>query len=146
MANKDLVQLINQEVSNFSLLFTKLHNYHWYVKGPHFFELHVKLEELYNEAATNLDELAERLLALEEQPVATMKEHLELSTLEEATGNEKTDKMIQQVINDLKKVSSELRDGIKLADEEGDPVTSDMFSNMSESLDKHCWMLRAYLD
>ena len=28
-----------------------LHRYHWYVKGPLFFTLHAKFEELYDEAA-----------------------------------------------------------------------------------------------
>jgi len=38
---------LNQQVANYGVLFVKLHNYHWYIKGPDFLTLHEKLEELY---------------------------------------------------------------------------------------------------
>lgn len=63
--SKGLVDLVNKQIANWTVLYTKLHNYHWYVTGPDFFTLHAKFEELYNEAALHIDELAERLLALE---------------------------------------------------------------------------------
>lgn len=145
MANQQLVQLVNKEIANFTVLYTKLHNYHWFVTGTHFFSLHTKLEELYNEASLNLDELAERLLALGEKPVATLKEYMELTTIEEATGNESTEDMVQSVINDFEKISKELIEAIELADKEDDQVTGDMLIGMKKSLNNHVWMLRAYL-
>ena len=145
MANQQLVQLVNKEISKLTIIYTKLHNYHWFVTGTHFFALHTKLEELYNEATLNLDELAERLLALGEKPVATLKEYMELTTIEEATGNESTEDMVQSVINDFEKISSELIEAIELAEKEDDQVTGDMLIGMKKSLNNHVWMLRAYL-
>ena len=78
---QSLVDLVNKQVANWTVLFTKLHNFHWYVKGHQFFVLHDKFEELYNEAAIHIDELAERLLALEGKPVGTLKESLELASI-----------------------------------------------------------------
>ncbi|AOH56806.1 MULTISPECIES: DNA starvation/stationary phase protection protein [Bacillaceae] len=144
MAQKKLGKLVNKEIANFSVLYTKIHNYHWFVNGPHFFELHQKLEELYVEITANYDELAERLLAIGEKPVATLKEYLELTTLEEATGNENTEDMVQSVINDFEKLSEEFLEIIEAAEEE-DPVTADMLTSMKKSFNKHAWMLRAYL-
>ncbi|MFD6438392.1 DNA starvation/stationary phase protection protein [Peribacillus sp. NPDC060186] len=144
MAQKKLGQLVNKEIANFSVLYTKIHNYHWFVNGPHFFELHQKLEELYKEVTANYDELAERLLAIGEKPVATLKEYLELTTIEEATGNENTEDMVQSVISDFEKLSEEFQEIIAVAEEE-DPVTADMLTGMKKSLNKHAWMLRAYL-
>ncbi|MGM0890864.1 DNA starvation/stationary phase protection protein [Peribacillus sp. FSL E2-0159] len=144
MAQKKLGTLVNKEIANFSVLYTKIHNYHWFVNGPHFFELHQKLEELYKEVTTNYDELAERLLAIGEKPVATLKEYLELTTIEEATGNENTEDMVQSVISDFEKLSEEFLEIIEVAEQE-DPVTADMLTGMKKSLNKHAWMLRAYL-
>ncbi|MDM5210547.1 DNA starvation/stationary phase protection protein [Peribacillus sp. NJ4] len=144
MAQKKLGTLVNKEIANFSVLYTKIHNYHWFVNGPHFFELHQKLEELYKEVTTNYDELAERLLAIGEKPVATLKEYLELTTIEEATGNENTEDMVQSVISDFEKLSEEFSEIIEVAEQE-DPVTADMLTGMKKSLNKHAWMLRAYL-
>ncbi|MBT2667423.1 DNA starvation/stationary phase protection protein [Bacillus sp. ISL-4] len=144
MTQKKLGTLVNKEIANFSVLYTKIHNYHWFVNGPHFFELHQKLEELYKEVTSNYDELAERLLAIGEKPVATLKEYMELTTIEEATGNENTEDMVQSVISDFEKLSEEFLEIIAVAEEE-DPVTADMLTGMKKSLNKHAWMLRAYL-
>ncbi|MDV2888516.1 ferritin-like domain-containing protein, partial [Alkalihalophilus pseudofirmus] len=54
-----LVHVLNKQIANWSVLYMKLHNYHWYVKGEQFFTLHVKFEEFYNEAGLHVDELAE---------------------------------------------------------------------------------------
>src|SRR5687768_5625740 len=121
MAQKKLGTLVNKEIANFSVLYTKIHNYHWFVNGPHFFELHQKLEELYKEVTSNYDELAERLLAIGEKPVATLKEYMELTTIEEATGNENTEDMVQSLISDFEKLSQEFLEIIEVAEQE-DPV------------------------
>ena len=64
--NKQVIEVLNKQVADWSVLFTKLHNFHWYVKGPQFFTLHEKFEELYTESATHIDEIAERILAIGE--------------------------------------------------------------------------------
>ena len=53
---------LNEQIANWSVHYTKLHRFHWYVKGPAFFTLHAKFEELYNAAALTVDQIAERLL------------------------------------------------------------------------------------
>jgi starvation-inducible DNA-binding protein len=136
---------LNQLVSSWSVLYTKLHNYHWYVKGPSFFTLHEKFEELYNEAATHLDEIAERILTLGGQPVATLKEHLEISNVKEATGNESTNEMVEAVISDFEIVMKSLKSGMVEAAKEEDDMTEDLLNATYQSLDKHVWMLKAFL-
>ena len=56
--NKEVIEVLNKQVAEWTVLFTKLHNYHWYVKGPNFFSLHEKFEELYNEASVYIDDIA----------------------------------------------------------------------------------------
>ena len=46
MTQQDVVKELNQQVANWTVAYTKLHNFHWYVKGPNFFSLHEKFEEL----------------------------------------------------------------------------------------------------
>ncbi|RBP86407.1 starvation-inducible DNA-binding protein [Cytobacillus firmus] len=143
--SKELVKAVNQQVANWTVLYVKLHNYHWYIKGKNFFTLHAKFEELYNEANVHVDELAERILALEAKPVATMKEVLETSSLEEATGKENEEQMVQSVVDDFEKMVDELQEAIELADEAKDEGTGDMLIAVKQSLKKHIWMLKAYL-
>ncbi|EWG10629.1 Dps family protein [Cytobacillus firmus] len=143
--SKELVKAVNQQVANWTVLYVKLHNYHWYIKGKNFFTLHAKFEELYNEANVHVDELAERILALEAKPVATMKEVLEISSLKEATGKENEEQMVQSVVDDFEKMVDELQEAIELAEEAKDEGTGDMLIAVKQSLKKHIWMLKAYL-
>ena len=59
---QELIQAINKQVANWTVLYVKLHHYHWFVTGHHFFTLHEKFEELYDEANGHIDVLAERIL------------------------------------------------------------------------------------
>ncbi|MMZ60099.1 General stress protein 20U [compost metagenome] len=127
------------------MLYTKLHNYHWYVKGSQFFTLHAKFEEFYNEAALHIDELAERLLALKGAPVATMRESLELASVKEASNKEDAREMVQALINDFEQINKELKEGMELAEKENDEVTGDMLLAIHSSLEKHIWMLTSFL-
>ncbi|WP_281890351.1 Dps family protein [Paenibacillus sp. YYML68] len=140
-----LLSALNQQIANWSVLYIKLHNYHWYVKGNQFFTLHVKFEELYNEAALHIDELAERMLALRGEPVATMKGCLELASVQEAAGGEDANGMVASIVKDFEVLLGELKAGMELADQEGDETTGDMFLAIYSSLEKHTWMLSAYL-
>lgn len=140
-----LVTTVNKQVANWSVLYVKLHNYHWYVKGSQFFTLHAKFEEFYNEAALHIDELAERLLAIGGKPVATMREILEQTSVKEATGKEDAEEMVQAIINDFQTVIGELKEGMGLAEEVGDETTGDMLLAIHQILEKHVWMLSSFL-
>ncbi|MFC7681037.1 Dps family protein [Paenibacillus sp. GCM10028914] len=144
--NAGVEQFLNQQVANLNVLYVKLHNYHWYVKGEQFFSLHVKFEELYNEVTLKMDEVAERMLAIKGKPAATMKEYLELSTIQEATGNEDTRGMVQQLVEDLATLSEELQEGIDMTEKAEDMSTSDMLTGFKTDFEKHMWMLRSFLD
>jgi starvation-inducible DNA-binding protein len=143
--SNNLVAIVNKQVANWSVLYMKLHNYHWYVKGPQFFTLHAKFEELYTEAAVHIDELAERLLAIKGQPVATMKEILEISSVKEAIGQEDANGMVQAIINDFQILIGELKEGMSVAEEVDDETTGDALLAIHQSLEKHVWMLSSFL-
>jgi starvation-inducible DNA-binding protein len=142
---KQLTDIVNKQIANWSVLYIKLHNYHWFVKGPQFFTLHTKFEELYNEASLHIDELAERLLALGGAPVATMKECLQVASVKEATGQETAEEMVSTLVNDFETMISELKEGMKIAEEVDDETTGDMLLGIHQSLEKHVWMLKSFL-
>lgn len=145
MAKKQLNTQLNDLVATWSVMYTKLHNYHWYVNGPSFFTLHVKFEELYNEVTLNLDEIAERILTKGGKPVATLKEHLDLSLIEEASCKEETEEMVAILIKDFNTIMDALNKAMETASEEGDDRTEDLLNAQFQSLEKHTWMLNAYL-
>lgn len=140
-----LIDIVNKQIANWNVLYVKLHNYHWYVKGPQFFTLHTKFEELYNEAALHIDELAERLLALGGKPLATMKDYLAVASVHEAKGNEAAEEMVAEIVRDFETMIEELKAGMDYAGEIGDETTGDMLLGIHQSLEKHVWMLKSFL-
>lgn len=140
-----LHESLKVQIANWSVLYTKLHRYHWFVKGPLFFTLHEKFEELYNEAAEVVDEAAERLLAIGGSPGASLKEFLSITTLEESNGEKKAEEMVAALASDYKHIKEQLISLTQLAEEQEDQVTADFAIGLMEKLDTHIWMLQAYL-
>ncbi len=143
--SEKLVEVLNTQIANWSLLFTKLHNYHWYVKGQQFFTLHVKFEELYTEAALHVDNLAERLLALGGSPIATLQGILDTATIKDAAGHESAAEMVRTLVDDFGTMVHELKEGMGIANREDDETTGDMLLAIHYSLEKHVWMLKSFL-
>ena len=145
MIKLDIVKILNEQVSNWNILFVKLHNYHWNVKGSDFFTLHEKFEGLYDEAAGYIDDIAERILALGAVPAGSLKEYLEFSTLEEATGIENSREMVEQIVADFKVIVASAKSGADVAGEAGDETTVDLLTQVHVALEKHIWLFSAFL-
>jgi starvation-inducible DNA-binding protein len=143
--NAHVTEILNRQIANWSVLYVKLHNYHWYVKGNQFFTLHLKFEELYNEAALHIDELAERVLAIKGRPIASMASFLATASVKEASGTEDANAMVAAVVADFETMIAELKQGMKAAEEACDETTGDMLLAIHSSLEKHVWMLSSFL-
>lgn len=140
----ELQAALNRQTANWSLLYVKLHHYHWYVSGSQFFTLHAKFEELYNEATGYVDALAERLLAIGGQPASSMTQYLALSELQEARGGEEAKAMVTELVKDFTAVAEELQGVITAAEQLSDQPTADLLIGIRSSVEKHVWMLNAF--
>ena len=119
MASQEVKDYLNTVVATQGQFYIRLHQFHWYVKGPHFFTLHEKFEELYDEVTANLDEVAERLLAIGGEPYSTLQEFIDHSIIEEKAEdkNLSQDEMVKAVVADLDKIAESLQKGSELKDE-----------------------------
>lgn len=135
---------LNKQIATWSVLYIKLHNYHWYVKGTQFFTLHAKFQELYEEAALHVDEIAERLLAIKGAPLATMREYIAHAIVQEASGSESATEMVAQLVEDFTVIIHALKEAMEAAQEAKDETTADMLLAVHTSLEKHVWMLNAF--
>lgn len=141
----NLYDKMNKYLADQQIMFIKLHNLHWYIEGHSFFTLHAKFEELYDQTADIIDEVAERLLALDQKPVASVKKSLELSTvkeLEDSCINEK--EALHQIITDVEYWIKDTKEIAEVADNDKDTVTSDLFNGYLCEYQKLLWMLKSY--
>ncbi len=145
LENQKLINFLNQMLSNYFVLYVKLHRYHWFVQGKHFFVLHEKFEEMYGRIAMDLDVIAERILMIDGKPLATMSKYLDEATLVEASADDKEMEIILQLIKDFSQIISEIKHtGMPLAEEFADDPTADMLTALQGKLEKDIWMLKAY--
>lgn len=142
-----LLNKLNGFLANQQIFYVKLHNLHWYVTGRSFFTLHAKFEELYDSATTIADDVAERILALGGNPVASAKKAIEASTISELDDVKISSKEAAAILlEDIKFFAEASKEIRSLAGKEGDGVTEDQFNNYVGEYDKLAWMLGAYLE
>lgn len=142
-----LQQLLNEQLANWAVLYVKLHHHHWYVKGMHFETLHAKFEELYNMAASNMDELAERMLAIGMQPASSMKDYLALASIQEQQQQVSSDQtLLASTVSDFAVMVEGLKAAIQLAEDEQDEATADILIGYMQEIQKQIWMLNAMMN
>src|SRR5699024_14539 len=133
------IHFLNQLLSNHFVMYVKLHRYHWFIQGRHFYELHRQFEEMYTEVASNLDEIAERILMIGGKPLATMTKHLTEATLDEPNADDKENEVIQQLLQDYQQIVSEIKQtGIPSASEINDEPTLDLLVGIQGHLKSIC--------
>ncbi len=144
MSNK-LHEKLNEYLANQQVSYIKLHNLHWYVTGRSFFTLHAKLEELYDQTAQIIDDVAERLLALGGSPVASVKKALELTTVRELDDKPiSSGDAVKAMVSDVEYWIRDTKAVVELAEAEGDGATADQFNGYLGEYQKLLWMLKAY--
>ncbi len=125
--------------------YQKLRNYHWNVKGSDFFDLHVEFEQQYNQARENIDEIAERIRVFGKTPLSTMKDYLEISEIKETTPDLSSDIMVRELLSDYRILLQYLFAVVDVAVDQGDSGSEEMTKVFINSIEKHHWMLSAFL-
>ena len=141
-----LHEKMNKYLADQMVMYIKLHNLHWYIKGSGFFTLHAKLEEVYDATATTIDEVAERMLMIGASPVASLKGALKLTGLSELDDKPiASDETVKILLKDVEWLVDSTKEMIGIAEGEGDTGTVDMFSGFLGHYEKLLWMLKSYL-
>ena len=141
-----MVEKLNILLADFNVLYHKLQNFHWYIKGKDFFVVHSKLEEYYDNVKESVDEIAEHILMIGGQPEATLESYLKLSKIKEAPAGEITsDKVYEEVINDFEYLLKSVIDIKKSADDVSDYLTSALMDDYIKNFTKSLWMLKQSL-
>lgn len=135
---------LNDLLSNYQLFYMNLRGFHWNIKGKKFFELHLKFEELYNDALVKVDEIAERVLTLSATPLHSFKKYLETSDIKPAENVTDGEIAIDSVLEALKKLLEKERAILSIAAEVNDEGTVALMSDYIVQQEKLVWMLSAY--
>ena len=146
MNANELVGLLNNNLSDLQVLYVKLHNYHWNVKGINFKSIHEMTESYYEYFATQYDDVAERIAQLGGKPLASMKSYLGNASLKEEDGNNFDAKyVLKSVLADFDALNIKYQDISKAAGENNDAPTANIADENITWLQKQIWLIKAML-
>ena len=144
---KPVVEQLNDLLANYHIYYQNLRGCHWNVKGKSFFTLHAKFEELYTQALSAIDEIAERVLTLGKSPYSTLNDYMEKSDIKEIpTIGAKDVDMVKHVVVDMDTLIAKQREILKTTDDASDDGTNDLVNRLMQFLEKENWMLRSFLE
>lgn len=135
---------LNDLLSNYQLFYMNLRGFHWNIKGKKFFELHLKFEELYNDALIKVDEIAERVLTLSATPLHSFKKYLDTSDIKTAENVTDGEVAIDSILEALKILLGKERAILTIAANANDEGTVALMSDYIVQQEKLVWMLSAY--
>ena len=143
---KQIVDGVSLVLGNTYTLYLKTHNFHWNVTGPMFQTLHLMFEQEYNELATAVDLVAERIRALNAPAPGSYSAFTKLTSIAEETGVPKAEDMIRQLVDGHETVIRVARSVFPVAESAGDQVTLDLLTQRMQVHEKTAWMLRSLLE
>ena len=140
-----VVQELRRQVGNAFVLYANYKHYHWQTFGPLFRDLHKLFDRLANEVLGTIDELAERVRMIGQDPPAHLLEAVDLASVGVAAPHSTMREMVEEADRHLLVVIKEMRRAAKVADDHGDPGTVDLFSKAVQVHEKHEWWMRDLL-
>lgn len=140
-----LTEKLNQLLADYQMFYQNLRGLHWNIKGREFFELHLKFEEFYNDAIIKVDEIAERILTLEGEPLHTFTDYIKTSNLKETKGVTNGIEGVKIVVNNFSTLIQLEREILAKANDANDEGTVSLMSDYISQTEKTLWMLNSYL-
>lgn len=145
LKTKELADLLNELLSNYSIFYQNTRGYHWNIQGDKFFELHTRYEQLYNELFVKIDEIAERILTLGYIPDHTFSDYIGKSSIAESCEITEDTESVGQILYALNILLTKQRRIHKLSAEINDEGTNAQISNYIREQEKLVWMYSTYL-
>lgn len=142
---KHIAQGLSHLLADTYTLYLKTHNFHWNVTGPMFNALHTMFMTQYNELWLSLDEIAERIRALDHVAPGSGAQYAKLSSIVEETGTPDWKAMVAQLVTGHEICARTAREAFRRADNASDQSTADLATARMQAHEKTAWMLRAML-
>ena len=141
-----VVQHLQCEVANAFVLYANYKHYHWQTFGPLFRDLHLMFDEFAKETLKTIDPMAERIRMIgQDIRSVQLKQMQEAANVHSAAAGQSVREMIEEAGANLLVVIKDMRDAAKIANDNNDPGTVDLFSKMVQIHEKHEWFLRQIL-
>jgi starvation-inducible DNA-binding protein len=144
-ADQRLVQGLNLVLADSYALMALSHLAHWNVEGAGFFQLHKAFEEHYEDLFEAVDEIAERVRALDAYAIGGLRVLAKTADLEEFSSPMSQKDHVAALIVAHEKVMGDATALRDLAGEQHDMETQDLMIKRLAFHQKTVWMLKSFL-
>ena len=144
-ADNPVVEALRRQSANAFVLYANYKHYHWQTYGPLFRDLHKLFDRLAADVLPTLDEFAERVRMIGQDPPAHLIEAADVASVSVAAPHSTMREMIEEADRQLLVVIKEMRRAVTVADDHDDPGTADLFTRTVQIHEKHEWWMRDLL-
>lgn len=141
-----VVTALQRETANTIILYHNYKHYHWQTFGATMRDLHLMFDEFIDVVLEDIDELAERVRMIGQDPLFRFDEIQKHATIEQSKAPKSMRAFIEEADRSVLKVIEGMRAGAKAAEEAEDPGTNDVFSGMVRHYEKQEWFFRDILE
>jgi starvation-inducible DNA-binding protein len=140
------IDILNQTLADATDLAANLKQAHWNIKGPTFISLHELFDKLANDINAQIDLIAERITSLGGIALGTLRQAAKTSSLKEYPLNIfSADSILKHLAQNHSALGILSRANIQTTESLGDMVTSDLYIEFTNLLDKNLWFIEAHL-
>ena len=146
VACNEISDELDRHLAAYVVMYMQYHKYHWMVEGPQFRDLHVFLQEHYEEVNLDMDAIAERITLLGRTPSTRLDTFQEKSYCDQ----ESEDVMhirdsIEFAMNNETRICNAFRKTVKTCLEHDDFGTKKMVEGMLERAENRAHHLEHFL-
>lgn len=135
-------EALNGLLADAFALYLKTKNFHWHVSGPHFRDYHLLLDDQAAEIFATTDGMAERVRKIGGTTLRSIGHISKLQSIEDNDDDfVPPAAMLQELMNDNKKITAQMREAHEVADEHGDVATASLIENWIDQTEKRTWFL-----
>lgn len=143
---EEIANDLNILLSSFQVYYQNLRGIHWNIRGKRFFDLHVKFEELYNDAQLKIDLIAERVLTIGGTPLHTFEDYIKNNQIGIGKNISVDEKAVHLIVNSLSGLLKIEREILTKSGDINDEGTNSMMSDFIAEQEKTIWMMNAWLE
>ena len=140
-----LTQSLNQVLADSYALLSLTHLAHWNVEGQGFFALHTAFQTQYEELFTAVDEIAERVRALDAYAIGGLGTLAAAAQMTEFTSPLPQEDYVRALIAGNEKVVADAARSRDLAGAASDAESQDLMIGRITLHQKTIWMLKSFL-
>lgn len=140
-----LTQSLNQVLADSYALMALTHLAHWNVEGPGFFALHTAFQTQYEELFTAIDEIAERIRALNSYAIGGLSALAQAAQMKEFAAPLSQEDYVKKLIVANEKLLADAAKARDLAGKANDQESQDLMVQRITLHQKTVWMLKSFL-